>query len=240
VYVCISYTTRSLCGAAFAMCCWPIRSFRAESHAAHRVLSLSLFPTFSPLSHHASAFSPGPSGPSPPPASSAAATAALRPTVPLRPNSASFLRPLRPQAGSPGRLTELTVSTAGWLAGFAGAATQPATFLFSRVCAATRPGFTWRYLPACSLSSLTSLRATGSESSRCPRALALDFKSLFSRTCLPFLRVCTHVIAQLFFFVFVLDSSLLLLHPFLRLPSFPVSFLFRVRVVRTRIYVDII
>jgi len=29
----------------------------------------------------------------------------------------SFLRPLGPQADSPGRLTELTVSTAGWLAG---------------------------------------------------------------------------------------------------------------------------
>lgn len=183
VYVCISYTTRSLCGAAFAMCCWPIRSFRAESHAAHRVLSLSLSHLFPFVPPHRVRVLSGPLGPLPFPAASVAATAALRPTVPLRPNSASFLRPLRPQAGSPGRLIGLTVSTAGWLAGFAGAATQPSTFLFSRVCAASRPGFTWRYLPACSLSSLTSLRATGSESSRCPRALALDFKSLFSHIC---------------------------------------------------------
>lgn len=106
------------------------------------------------------------------------ATAVLRPTIPLRPNSASFLRPLGPQADSPGRLTELTVSTAGWLA-FADVATQPATFLFSRVCATSRPRFTWRYLPACSLSSLTSLRATGSEFSRYPRTRTRFYAKAF-------------------------------------------------------------
>lgn len=180
---CVSRTQHVAFAAQPLLCAVGLFAHSELSHTQRTGFSPCLSPTFSPLSHHASAFSSGPSGPFPPPASSAAATAALRPTVPLRPNSASFLRPLRPQAGSPGRLTELTVSTAGWLAGFAGAATQPATFLFSRVCAASRPGFTWRYLPACSLSSLTSLRATGSESSRCPRALALDFKSLSSHTC---------------------------------------------------------
>lgn len=188
VYSCVQC---SLCGAAFAMYCWPIRSFRAESHAAHQV-SPCLSHLFPPPCFAVASLPSGPRGdPTVPfvslssfPPAATAATAALRPTVPLRPNGASFLRPLGPQADSPGRLTELTVSTAGWLAGSAGVATQPATFLFSRVCAASRPGFTWRYLPACSLSSLTSLRATGSESSRPSRAPALDFKSLSFHTCL--------------------------------------------------------
>lgn len=165
------------------LCCWPIRSFRAESHAAHTgPPSLSLFPRLS-LSHHPSSPTPprdrAPSGP-PCGTGPVCPLRALplsfspprnRPTVPLRP-SASFLRPLRPQADSPGRLTELTVSTAGWLAswlaGWLHRQSQPPSRppSFSRVCAASRPGFTWRYLPGRSLSSLTSLRATGSESSR--------------------------------------------------------------------------
>lgn len=174
--MCIPYIRYSFRGAVFAVCAVGLFAHSELSHTQRtRSLSLPLPP--SSLSHHKATF---PSGPRVVPASSPCFLSSfpcrLRPAshVPLRSKSASFLRPLGPQADSPGRLTELTVSTAGWLA-LPVVATQPATFLFSRVCATSRPGFTWRYLPACSLSSLTSLRATGSEFSRHPRALALDF-----------------------------------------------------------------
>lgn len=45
----------------------------------------------------------------------------------------SFLRPQGPLADSPGRLTELTVSTAGWLGVATQPLDQPATFLLLRV-----------------------------------------------------------------------------------------------------------
>lgn len=48
------------------------------------------------------------------------------------------------------------------------------------MCATSRPGFTWLYLPACSLSSLTSLRATGSESSQYPRTRTRLYAKAFS------------------------------------------------------------
>jgi len=53
------------------------------------------------------------------------------------------------------------------------------------MCATSRLGFTWLYLPACSLSSLTSLRATGSESSRYPRTRIRLYAKAFPVVLLP-------------------------------------------------------
>lgn len=225
------------------LCCWPIRSFRAESHAAHTgPLSLSLSFLVS-LSHHPS--SPprdhAPSGPlcgtgpvcplralplsfSPP---------RNRPTVPLRP-SASFLRPLRPQADSPGRLTELTVSTAGWLAswlaGFTGKASHPVGHLPSPACVPP----VGRGLPGVTCQAVASVHSRHFEQPvRSPlgRARALDFKSLSFRACLSSsslfalararARTCNRV-TLFFVFVFVIVFGLRL---FLRSSTlFPSSF----------------
>jgi len=177
-YACTPYTAWTFSGAAFVLCAVGLFAHSELSHTRHTG-SLLVSPTFFPLLPPVS-----PVGPTIRPRSLWAPQSPLAAPRPSRIHSsfprrrrrcrrsashgpspfrysASFLRPLRPQADSPGRSAELTVSTAGWLVGVA---TQPATFLFSRVCSAGRSGFTWRYLPACSLSSLTSLRATGSES----------------------------------------------------------------------------
>lgn len=66
----VLHSTQSFCGAAFAMCCWPIRSFRAESHAA-RTGFLLVSPTFlslAPLPCPTTRvrFPPGPAGSSRP------------------------------------------------------------------------------------------------------------------------------------------------------------------------------
>lgn len=89
----------------------------------------------------------------------------------------SFLRPQGPQADSPGRLTELTVSTAGWL----GVATQPldqrATFLLLRVY--RRSAGVYLALPASLQPQFTHVTSSNrfAESSR---LRSYDFKSLLS------------------------------------------------------------
>lgn len=130
------------------LCCWPIRSFRAESHAA-RTGSLSLLVPLSPtLPPRATPpRDRAPSGPR-----RGASVRPLRSPLifsprPSRsshgPSSSQRVFPAAPAAAgcdSPDRLTGLTVSTAGWrwLAGWlaspAKPATQPATFLLPRVC----------------------------------------------------------------------------------------------------------
>jgi len=67
---CVSCIQHSLYGAVFAVC-WSIRSFRAESHAAHQVSPCRSH--LSSLSHHKAMFPPGPARsrhPSSPPVSS--------------------------------------------------------------------------------------------------------------------------------------------------------------------------
>ena len=61
VRVYTTFTTHTLC----CVCCWPIRSFRAESHAARHTRSLLAAPTFSvfslcPTTIHKVTFPPGP------------------------------------------------------------------------------------------------------------------------------------------------------------------------------------
>lgn len=97
VYVCVPFTQ-------LLLCCWPIRSFRAESHrthervAPHRSLPPFSFPSdlFLPSHRIGSPFE-------------------ILPFLSVSLTCGWFLRPQGPQADSPGRLTELTVSTAGWL-----------------------------------------------------------------------------------------------------------------------------
>ena len=164
------------------------RAHRPRDTAFAMLLAYSLIPSW--VTHNTTTPSFSPSFlshllfPSPP------FVLAVLPLFPLRPlpdemltlsttslTCGSFLRPQGPQADSPGRLTELTVSTAGWL----GVATQPldqrATFLLLRVY--RRSAGVYLALPASLQPQFTHVTSSNrfAESSR---LRSYDFKSLLS------------------------------------------------------------
>lgn len=150
-----------------SLCCWPIRSFRAESHTTHHTRSLlrSLPPSFSfPSVRIASLLS-----------LPLLATFEILTLPAASLTCGSFLRPQGPQADSPGRLTELTVSTAGWLGVATQSFYQQTTFLLLRVY--RRSAGVYLALPASLQPQFTHVTSSNrfAESSR---LRSYDFKSL--------------------------------------------------------------